>query len=82
MRKHLFLMLMAFFTINVSSQTKKPSKILSKSPNGYIRCYSTEYEKSIQKKTIEELVQTFLKIGLLPKFQNKILTTKEPLLQE
>lgn len=50
MRKLLFLMLMAFFTINVSSQTKKPSKILSKSPNGYIRCYSTEYEKSLQKK--------------------------------
>ena len=50
MRKLLFLMLMAFFTINISSQTKKPSKILSKSPNGYIRCYSTEYEKSLQKK--------------------------------
>ena len=43
-------MLMAFFTINISSQTKKPSKILSKSPNGYIRCYSTEYEKNLQKK--------------------------------
>lgn len=41
---------MAFFTINVSSQTKKPSKILSKSPNGYVRCYSTEYEKNLQKK--------------------------------
>lgn len=41
---------MAFFTINISSQTKKPSKILSKSPNGYIRCYSTEYEKNLQKK--------------------------------
>jgi hypothetical protein len=50
MRKLLFLMLMAFFTINISSQTKKPSKILSKSPNGYIRCYSTEYEKNLQKK--------------------------------
>lgn len=50
MRKLLFLMLMAFFTINISSQTKKPSKILSKTPNGYIRCYSTEYEKSLQKK--------------------------------
>ena len=50
MRKLLFLMLMAFFTINISSQTKKPSKILSKSPNGYVRCYSTEYEKNLQKK--------------------------------
>lgn len=37
-------------SINISAQTKKTSKILSKSPNGYIRCYSTEYEKSIQKK--------------------------------
>ena len=34
-------------SINISAQTKKT---VSKSPNGYIRCYSTEYEKSIQKK--------------------------------
>ena len=34
-------------SINISAQTKKT---VSKSPNGYIRCYSTEYEKSLQKK--------------------------------
>ena len=43
--------------------------MLIKSPNGYIRCYSTEYEKSLQKKIIEE--PEVLKNGLLPKFQNK-----------
>lgn len=77
MKKILFFLMAGLLSINISAQTKKTSKILSKSPNGYIRCYSTEYEKSIQKKTIEELVQTFLKIGLLPKFQNK-----KPLIKE
>lgn len=50
MKKILFFLMAGLLSINISAQTKKTSKILSKSPNGYIRCYSTEYEKSIQKK--------------------------------
>jgi hypothetical protein len=34
-------------SINISAQTKKT---VNKSPNGYIRCYSTEYEKVYRKK--------------------------------
>ena len=47
MKKILFFLMAGLLSINISAQTKKT---VSKSPNGYIRCYSTEYEKSIQKK--------------------------------
>lgn len=47
MKKILFFLMAGLLSINISAQTKKT---VSKSPNGYIRCYSTEYEKSLQKK--------------------------------
>ncbi|WDT68232.1 M43 family zinc metalloprotease [Cloacibacterium sp. TD35] len=49
MKKFLFLILLVFCTINITSQIKKSNKILNRSPEGYIRCYSTEYENNLQK---------------------------------
>ncbi|PPZ90846.1 hypothetical protein C3729_10510 [Cloacibacterium normanense] len=47
MKKILFFLMAGLISMNISAQTKKTVK---KSPNGYIRCLSTEHEKKIQQK--------------------------------
>ena len=50
MKKLLLFTFIALFSLGVDAQVKKKSINVSKSTDGIIRCYSTEYEEKLQKK--------------------------------
>lgn len=50
MKKLLLFVFVSLFLLGINAQVKKKSITASKSPNGIIRCYSTEYEEKLQKK--------------------------------
>lgn len=50
MKKLLLFTFIALFSLGIDAQVKKKSINVSKSTDGIIRCYSTEYEEKLQKK--------------------------------
>ena len=50
MKKLLLFVFVSLFLLGVNAQVKKKSITASKSHNGIVRCYSTEYEEKLQKK--------------------------------
>ncbi len=71
MKKLLLFIFVSFFSFGIDAQMKKKSVTASKSPNGIIRCYSTEYEEKLQKKNNKRISKNTFENWIATKISKK-----------